>query len=60
MVGQRVDKVIAELCGDFSRSTIQTWIKRGLVVVDDEQPRQKDKVLGGEMVDLAVPQQEKG
>ena len=55
MVGQRVDKVLAQLCNDHSRSTIQNWIKQGLVILDDETPRQKDKVFGGEEIEVAVP-----
>jgi len=55
MVGQRVDKVLALLCTDHSRSTIQSWIKQGLVLVDDELPRQKDKLIGGENVEIEVP-----
>jgi len=60
MLGQRVDKVLAQLCEGYSRSTIQAWIKQGLVVLDDEQPIQKDKVLGGELIDIAVPEIRKG
>ncbi|NND00064.1 MAG: 23S rRNA pseudouridine(1911/1915/1917) synthase RluD [Gammaproteobacteria bacterium] len=60
MLGQRVDKALAQLCSDFSRSTVQSWIKQGLVVLDDEQPRQKDKVLGGELVDISVPEIRQG
>lgn len=55
MVGQRVDKVLVMLCSDYSRSTIQNWIKQGLVMVDDEVPKQKDKVYGGEEIEIAVP-----
>lgn len=55
MVGQRIDKVVAQLCQDYSRSTIQTWIKQGLVILDDEVPKQKDKVYGGEEIEVAVP-----
>ena len=60
LVGQRVDKVMAEMCKDHSRSTIQEWIKQGLVLVDDEVPRQKDKVYGGELIELSVPEIRKG
>ena len=56
MVGQRIDKALAHLCQDYSRSTIQSWIKQGLVVLDDEVPKQKDKVFGGEEIDIAVPE----
>ncbi|MFT6034229.1 MAG: 23S rRNA pseudouridine1911/1915/1917 synthase [Arenicella sp.] len=58
--GMRVDKAVTTLCVDHSRSTVQTWIKRGLVVLDDEVPKQKDKVLGGELLEVTVPDIRKG
>lgn len=60
MVGQRVDKVLATLCADYSRSAIQNWIKQGLVLVDEENPRQKDKVLGGETIEIEIPEVRQG
>lgn len=60
MIGQRIDKVLAELCQDYSRSTIQSWIKQGLVMMDDELPKQKDKVYGGEQLEVEVPHVRKG
>ena len=60
MIGQRIDKVLASLCSDFSRSAIQNWIKQGLVLLDDESPRQKDKVLGGESVEIEIPEIRQG
>ncbi len=60
MSGQRLDKALSGLCEEHSRSTIQSWIKQGLVVLDDEIPRQKDKVYGGEHIELAVPEIRQG
>ncbi|MFT5572893.1 MAG: 23S rRNA pseudouridine1911/1915/1917 synthase [Cryomorphaceae bacterium] len=60
MVGLRVDKVLALLCDGYSRSTIQSWIKQGLVVLDEETPKQKDKVYGGEEIDVVVPEIRQG
>ena len=60
MVVQRVDKVLTQLCETYSRSTIQAWIKQGLVIMDDEVPRQKDKVYGGENIELNVPEIRQG
>lgn len=60
LVGQRVDKALAVLCQGHSRSAIQTWIKHGLVLVDDEHPKQKDKVFGGELIELSVPETRQG
>lgn len=53
--GQRIDKVLARLFPQYSRSTLQQWLRQGRVLVDDDIPSQKDKVHGGESVDLAVP-----
>ena len=58
--GQRVDKALTTLCEDHSRSTVQSWIKQGLVMLDDEVPRQKDKVLGGELLEVTIPNFRKG
>lgn len=60
MLGQRLDRVLTQLCRDYSRSTIQGWIKQGWVDVDDEQPRQKDKMLGGEQIEITVPEIRQG
>jgi len=53
--GERIDKVLAELFPAHSRSAIQRWLKQGLVLLDDEVPRQRDRVSGGEHVELLVP-----
>jgi len=52
MAGQRVDKVLAQLFSDFSRARLQQWIRDGHVMVGGKQPRPRDKVLGGEQVEL--------
>lgn len=59
-VGQRLDKVLATLFEEYSRSTIQNWIKKGLVLLDDEPTSQKDKVLGGESVEILIPEMRSG
>jgi len=53
--GERVDKVLARLFPQYSRSALQQWLRQGRVLVDDDIPSQKDKVHGGETVDLVVP-----
>ena len=60
LFGLRVDKALTKLCQDYSRSTVQGWIKKGLVLLDDEVPRQKDKVLGGETLEVSIPKQQQG
>lgn len=54
--GMRVDKALAVLFPDYSRSTMQKWLKQGLIVVDEEIPSQRDRVQGGERVELIVPE----
>lgn len=50
--GQRLDQVLADLLRDFSRSRIQQWVKDGRVAVDGVPRRPRDKVLGGEWVEI--------
>jgi 23S rRNA pseudouridine1911/1915/1917 synthase len=52
--GQRLDQVATEAFSDFSRSRLQSWIKSGQLVVDGEQRKPKDKLLGGELLSLTV------
>jgi len=52
LAGQRIDKVLAQLFGDFSRARLQQWIRDGHVMVGGKQPRPRDKVLGGEKIEL--------
>ena len=54
MAGQRLDHVLAELFPEFSRSRLQQWIKEGKVLVDNNQLRSKDKVKGGESINITV------
>lgn len=60
LYGQRVDKALTKLFEGQSRSTIQSWIKAGLVIMDDEAPKPKDKVYGGEVIDVDVPEIRQG
>lgn len=48
--GQRVDRVLADLFPEFSRSRLSTWIKSGQVLLDAKIPRPRDAVRGGETV----------
>jgi len=55
MCGERLDKVIAKLIPQFSRSRLQQWITAGHVIVDGAVGRNKMTVLGGEEV-VVYPQ----
>ncbi len=50
--GRRIDQVLAELFPEFSRSRLAGWIKAGQVTVNDQVPRPRDAVRGGEWVVL--------
>lgn len=54
--GLRLDKALALVFPDYSRSSLQRWLKQGLIVVDEEIPSQRERVHGGEQVDLVVPE----
>ena len=48
--GQRLDKTLATLFSDFSRSQLKTWMDNGYVLVNGKAQKPRDKVLGGETV----------
>lgn len=50
--GYRLDQALAVLFPQFSRSRIQQWIRDGRATVDTHHPRPRDKVVGGEQVEL--------
>lgn len=50
--GQRLDQALSGLLPDYSRTRIKEWIEAGQVRVDGMSMRPKDKVLGGEHVDI--------
>jgi 23S rRNA pseudouridine1911/1915/1917 synthase len=53
--GRRLDQALAAIFPDVTRSQLQQWIKEGRVLLDGQQPRKRDKVKGGETVEIAVP-----
>lgn len=52
LAGQRLDQVAAELFPDYSRSRLQAWIKNGDLKVNGEIRKTRDKILGGERLEL--------
>lgn len=50
--GQRLDQVLSALLAEYSRTRIKDWIDEGRVLVDGAKLRPKDKVLGGEHVEV--------
>ncbi len=59
LAGKRLDRVLAELFPEYSRSRLQQWLRAGWVTVDGQQRRARDPVIGGEHVIVdAEPQAE--
>jgi 23S rRNA pseudouridine1911/1915/1917 synthase len=58
--GQRLDQALATLLPDYSRSRLKTWIESGEVLVDGNTRRPRDKVSGGEAVEVAAALPEEG
>ena len=55
--GNRLDHALRLLLPNYSRARIQQWIQQGLVTVNDELCKPKQKVYSGDLVDLDVPEQ---
>ena len=51
----RVDKALTELLSVHSRGTVQRWIRQGLVLVDGEVAKQKQKLGGTETLEFTIP-----
>jgi len=52
LTGFRLDQALAEIFSDYSRSRLQSWIRGGRVLVDGRVLRPRDRVEGGELVEL--------
>ena len=51
---QRLDAVLVKMFPDYSRSRLQTWIKAERVKLDGVVPRARDKVIGGELLEVSI------
>jgi 23S rRNA pseudouridine1911/1915/1917 synthase len=52
LAGLRLDQALAKMFPDYSRSRLSSWLKAGAVLVDGEKRRARDRVDGGELVEL--------
>lgn len=52
MAGLRLDQAAANLFPDYSRSRLQSWIKSGALRINGEAGKVRDKVIGGEQLDI--------
>ena len=50
--GLRLDQALARALPQYSRARLQSWIEAGAIHVDGRRPRAKDKVVGGERVEI--------
>ena len=50
--GLRLDQALAQALPQYSRARLKTWIEAGEVRVDGRIPRPRDKVLGGERIEI--------
>jgi 23S rRNA pseudouridine1911/1915/1917 synthase len=55
LTGQRIDKVLAQLLPQVSRSRIKQWIEQGAVRVNRRTPRARDAVIEGDVIEVAPP-----
>jgi 23S rRNA pseudouridine1911/1915/1917 synthase len=55
LAARRLDQVLAVLIPELSRSRLQLWIESGQVLVDGMPRRSRDKVWGGELIELDAP-----
>ncbi|MEW8507638.1 MAG: 23S rRNA pseudouridine(1911/1915/1917) synthase RluD [Candidatus Thiodiazotropha sp.] len=57
--GSRLDQVLADQFPEYSRSRLQQWIKLGLVELDGAPCKAKQRIHGGELINLRpIPQEE--
>ena len=49
-IGRRLDRSLATLFPEYSRSRLQSWLESGRIVVDGERAQASRKVRGGEVI----------
>jgi len=58
LAGYRLDKALATLFPSYSRARLQQWIRNGQVLINTAPWRGKDKVKGGEKVQVTAQLEE--
>lgn len=56
--GERLDKALASIESDWSRTQISNWIDDGLVTVNGSEVKAKYKVKEGDVIEVDVPEPE--
>ncbi|MBX3009895.1 MAG: RluA family pseudouridine synthase [Caldilineaceae bacterium] len=55
VVGQRLDRWLAEALPDRSRSEVQRWIKEGDVLVDQASAKASQRLEDGQQIEVRIP-----
>ncbi|WP_119342650.1 23S rRNA pseudouridine(1911/1915/1917) synthase RluD [Facilibium subflavum] len=50
--GKRLDQVLSQLFSDYSRAQLQKWLKQGDILVNGQEKKAKDKIIGGEHITI--------
>jgi len=58
LIGSRLDAAISEMLPELSRNKITSWIKSGEILIDSNPFKPKEKVLGGEIIEMNVSPEE--
>lgn len=53
--GQRLDRTLAGLLPEYTRTAIQEWIRGGRITLDGQPVRIRHKPLAGEVFDIRIP-----
>jgi 23S rRNA pseudouridine1911/1915/1917 synthase len=53
--GERIDKAIAKVLTEYSRSKIQQWLEAGLIYENERQLQVKDTASGQQILQISVP-----
>jgi 23S rRNA pseudouridine1911/1915/1917 synthase len=54
LAGSRLDQAAAQLFPAYSRERLKQWIQDGTLTLDGQQAKPKEKVMGGETLNVAV------
>jgi len=58
LIGSRLDAAISEMLPELSRNKITSWIKSGEILINSNSFKPKEKVLGGEIIEMNVSPEE--
>lgn len=52
--GERLDRVLADMFPEYSRSRLQGWVRDGQLTVNGQQCKPRHALVGGEQIELRV------